>query len=182
MSQPIRDWARRHVRTVAVSFLVVGMLLSAVFLPRSAQNMAVGGLVVAMGAFYAWATTTLPRRPPTEPSPPLTIGDTLKRRRTLLVRIMVPVMIAWTVAVLWYPSTLTKMQKQLVAVGGSVVLFWILWFPLRQNFRCPRCGTDFKMERRAKLGRISFDQRGPEEIWDKCPNCGVSFNEPWTNP
>jgi rubredoxin len=53
---------------------------------------------------------------------------------------------------------------------------------IRNRLCCPRCGTDFRQERFAKLGRWSMDPRGAEELWESCPQCGVSFDEPYVVP
>jgi len=46
-------------------------------------------------------------------------------------------------------------------------------------FRCPRCCTDFEEERIKLLGRGSRDRRMYWVLWDACPRCGISFNDPW---
>jgi uncharacterized C2H2 Zn-finger protein len=136
-------------------------------------------LFVAFAAFFTWARTSLPRIAPKGPVRVVTIAEHFKRTRTLSVRIIVPIVALWVVLTDSYPLQLPKGERNALAIGGGAVLGVVGSVFMVRRLRCPRCGTNFKQDRLAKLGRWSFDTRGTEEIWDACPHCGVSFDEPW---
>jgi hypothetical protein len=133
---------------------------------------------VIVGAFFAWVQTPFtPVKSAGGGISVLTIGERLKRTNAYFVRIFVAVVMVWIAAVTVFVTGLP--QQTAVAMGGSVP-FLILWRRVvRRQLRCPRCSTDFRKERIAELGRWSTDPRGPAELWDACPRCGVSFNDPW---
>ena len=64
-----------------------------------------------------------------------------------------------------------------MTIAGLIVLEIVELF-VKKRIRCPRCGTDFRKERLAKVGRWSLDLRMAADLWDACPHCGVSFNDP----
>jgi hypothetical protein len=111
--------------------------------------------------------------------PSVTIGEHLKRTSAYFQRIMAPLCAAWGAGVVLFVTGMSRIQQQALAIGGGVALFLIGSLFVRNQLRCPRCGTDFRKERIAKLGRWSGDNRGTSELWDACPRCGVSFNDPW---
>jgi uncharacterized C2H2 Zn-finger protein len=88
-------------------------------------------------------------------------------------------MAAWVAVVTLFVTDISKIEQQTLAVGGCLTLFLIAWLFVRNKLRCPRCGSDFRKERIAKLGRFSLDTRGAADLWDACPHCGVSFNDLW---
>lgn len=67
------------------------------------------------------------------------------------------------------------------AFGAGFALAWLAVFALflRKRYVCPRCGADFIQLRREMLGRFNPDRRLYWDLWEKCPHCGVSFDEPW---
>jgi hypothetical protein len=75
-----------------------------------------------------------------------------------------------------YPH-LTKLQNAAIAFLGGIALALLLLVFFRGRFKCPRCSADFRKLRRAQLGRFSTDRRMYWDLWDACPNCGVSFDE-----
>jgi hypothetical protein len=111
-----------------------------------------------------------------------TIGEYLRRTRAYSWRFFILVAMVWIATVLLMGSGIPLMQRLRPGIGGvavlSAVMFLIVWLVIRSRLRCPRCGADFRQERFAKLGRWSFDTRGTGELWDACPRCGVSFNDP----
>jgi drug/metabolite transporter superfamily protein YnfA len=179
------DWVRHHATTISVAFLVLGTSIAAVLFTfitphseRRAMSAAVAVLCVALLAFYAWARTPLKRpESPVAGVPGLTIREHFKRTNALFVRIMVPITGAWVVAITLFGTGMTKAHQQAWSIGGGVVLALIGSLFIRKQLRCPRCGSDFRKERFAKLGRWSFDSRGSADLWDACPHCGVSFDE-----
>jgi hypothetical protein len=179
VSDSTRNFVGRYPRIVAGSCLFVGGVLAAVFVPRSLQRLVIGTMIVAFGLVYVWTITTLPPRPLAVPGKTLTIRDQLKRNRTLYMRTFVPVALAWVVAVTLFHAPLPKWQEQGLCVGGVLVVAVVGFLLVKNGLKCPRCGSTFGKERIAKLGRWTMDTRGPEELWDACPHCGVSFDEPW---
>lgn len=177
MDESKLDYIRRRHRAIGMACLVAGAILAAILLPRHEQTFALVVLMVLFAAFYAWATTSMPRQTSAVSGLSETIGDHFKRTRTLHLRITVPICFAWIGIALFYPSPLTELERFALAVGGG----WVFMFMVHRMSRahCPRCHTDLWKERVAKLGWWSKDQRGPEELWDACPHCGVRFDERW---
>lgn len=59
----------------------------------------------------------------------------------------------------------------------------VLLLLFRGRFICPRCHTDLaKWSRKSRRKWFVWDSRMFYDRWEACPNCGVGFNEPWTNP
>jgi hypothetical protein len=179
MHATAREYFKRYPRLIGGAVMALALAPIAAFLPQSLHHAAFGALIVLFGVYYAWAVTTVPKRS-TPPTAPLTIRDHFKRTRGLLIRVGVPLAIAWIVGVDLYPSTLTKNEREGWAMGGGAALIIAAVFLIKERFKCPRCRTNFKHERWAQLGRWSTDMRNPEDMWDACPSCGVSFNDPYS--
>ena len=45
-------------------------------------------------------------------------------------------------------------------------------------YRCPRCGASFRKLRIKQLG-FRADPRMHWELWNECPRCRLSFDDPW---
>jgi uncharacterized C2H2 Zn-finger protein len=185
MKQTTREFIRRHAEMVSVgvfvSVAVLAAFVAVLFHRVNKQGVQLGAAVlcVAFAAFFTWARTSLPRIEPKGPVRVATIKEHFRRTRTLSVRIIVPVVALWAVLADSYPLHLSKSERNTLVIGGGAVLGVVGSLLTVRRLRCPRCGTNFKKERFAKLGRWSFNTRGTEEIWDACPHCGVSFDEPW---
>jgi ribosomal protein S27AE len=164
---------------IGIGVLVVGEVLSAAFLPHFLQNLALGALVVVFSVFFVVDRSPMPPLNPGENGRGVTIRQQFARTRTLFIRVTVPAVAAWCVFVTFYLTQLSRLEGYAAAAGGAIVLMVPAMLFIRKRFRCPRCGTNFKQARTAEVGRISFDTRGAEQMWDKCPNCGVSFDEPY---
>jgi len=179
MTETTREYIQRYARPIGAGFTLAGFIAATLILPRSYARAVTAVLFVAFAVFFVWARTPLPPKSSAPPAPGPTIREHLKRTRALLQRIMIPIVVAWGVGVTFYATGLSKGQQQAMAVGGGFLLLLIGWSFVRNQLRCPRCGTDFSKERSAQVGRLSFDTRGPEDLWDSCPRCGLSFNDPW---
>lgn len=179
MGEATREWIRRHHHFIGVSLgLFVAVIGILIFPHHIAATVAVVSVLIAV--FVAWARSPLARvKPSVAGIPGLTIGGHFKRTNAYFVRIMVPVTAAWVVVITLFLTGLSNYQRQGLAIGGAVMLSVVGALLLRNRLRCPRCGSDFRKERIAKLGRWSFDTRGTADLWDACPHCGVSFNDPW---
>jgi hypothetical protein len=92
------------------------------------------------------------------------IREHFKRTNALFVRIMVPIAGAWVAAITLFGTSMTKAHQQVLSIGGGVVVVLVGSLFIRNRLRCPRCGTDFRNERLAKLGRWSFDSRGSADL------------------
>jgi hypothetical protein len=75
------------------------------------------------------------------------------------------------------------MQKQ-----HAVLLAWVLGgvgavaHPILFHcfiYRCPRCHADFMKPKSKWMEPSNRDKRFYWQIWDACPHCHVSFDEPW---
>ena len=180
-----QEWIRRHALAIGVGFMVVAEVLAGiitvVFFPRSVhQAVAVSLMIVLVvfGTFLAWARTPALTR--VQPDAPLTIREHFKRTNVLFQRIFTPIMMAWVAGFILFATGMSKVERNAWTYCGLVAMCVIAFPFLRSRLVCPRCGTNFKQERFAKLGRWSFDRRTAAEIWDCCPRCGVSFDEPYS--
>jgi hypothetical protein len=108
----------------------------------------------------------------------MTIGEHFKRTRTLKRRLELVAFVC-SVVLIFAEHRLTALERNVWGIVGAVAIVWATVMLFTRKLRCPRCGTDFKSPRSEKVGRWSRDRRGPEELWDACPACGVSFNEPY---
>jgi uncharacterized C2H2 Zn-finger protein len=158
-----------------VALVIAALVFTALALPKSYIGAATAAVFTAFALFFAWARTPLLRSKSATQTGAPTIREHIKRTRAYFQRILVPAVVLWCVGLTFYKAGLTKLQQQGLAGAGGLVLLWIVWLFVRNRFRCPRCGTDFRQERIAKLGRWSTDPRGAEDLWDSCPHCGVSF-------
>lgn len=177
-----REFVHRHAEVLGFVIFIVAMLIWAVVfvlfkVPKSYGDIGSAVLIVAFVAFFIWGRTPLLKR--TTPGTVLTIREHLRRTNAYSQRIIIPVAAAWIAGVVFYKSGLTKLQEQALSIAGAVVLVLVLYWMVRRRLCCPRCGSDFSKERIAKVGRWSFDTTGTEDLWDACPHCGVSFDEPY---
>jgi hypothetical protein len=86
----------------------------------------------------------------------------------------------------WRYPHLTRLQNAGIGLLLGVPISAILVLVLRGRFLCPRCGTDLgklrnrevRKKRRVR-GRFSADRRLLWDVWNACPHCGVSFDEPY---
>ena len=179
MKETTREFIERYRGLIGALYITVGVTIAALILPRAYWRAALGVLVLAFAVFLVWVLTPLPHRSSATQSPRPTIRQHLKRTRAYLQRIMIPVAAAWWLGVVLYETGMSKLQQQAVGVGGAFILLLLGGLYVRNQLRCPGCGTDFSRERSAQLGRLSFDTRGPEDLWDSCPRCGLSFDAPW---
>jgi hypothetical protein len=180
-----QEWIRHHALVIGLAFVVVAELLTiivaAVFFPHAghlAVTISVMIVLVVFGAFLAWARTPALTRAQTDA--PLTIREHFKRTSVLFRRIFVPIVMAWLGGFTLFATGMSNIERYAWIYGG-VVAMCVIAFPfLRSRLICPRCGTNFQQERLPKLGRWSFGHRTAGEIWDRCPRCGVSFDEPYS--
>jgi hypothetical protein len=186
MKEETREWIRSHAELIGVAFMVlvgvVAAFIAAFLFPNVGKAVVTAGVAVsllAFAGFYGWARFPMaPRTSSITGIPTLTIGEQLKRTHALFQRIMLLIGVAWCVGITLLAPNLTAAQRNGFAIVGGLVLAFVGWLLVRNRLLCPRCGTDFKKDRIAKLGRWSLDTRGTTELWDACPHCGVSFNEP----
>ena len=186
MKEETRDRIRSHAELIGVAFMLVAELVAAFIasflFPNVAKTVVAAGVAVstlAFAGFYGWTRFPIAPGKSSIGIPIPTIGEQLKRTHALFQRIMLLVEVAWCVGVTLLVPNLTAAKRNGIAIVGGSMLFLVGWLLVRNWLLCPRCGTDFKKDRVAELGRWSLDTRGTTELWDACPNCGVSFNEPY---
>jgi hypothetical protein len=74
----------------------------------------------------------------------------------------------------WFPGT--RQQAALCGLIAAIVLFVVISLYFRRQFSCPSCKTDLlKLEKQ----QTAADGRRFWDSWDKCPQCGISFNDIW---
>lgn len=183
MKETTRAWIRKYAEIIGIGLMLLGGILTAfvaaLLFPSAGKTVmasCVGVLVLVFAVFYAWARFPMPPNLFSKVST-LTISGQLRRTQAFFQRVMLVVLVAWCVAVTLLVPKLTATQRNGAAIVGSLVLSFVGSLFVRNRLRCPRCGTNFKKERIAKLGRWSMDFRGSTELWEACPHCGVSFNE-----
>jgi len=107
----------------------------------------------------------------------MTIREALKHRRKVFQRVFVTTaMVLLGAWVLTHPRE-TNGQFLIRSLPVVVVVIIALTPITNRLFSCPRCGSNFRKYRIQKLGRFSLDTTGAEDLWDACPQCGVSFEE-----
>jgi hypothetical protein len=174
-----REWVRRHHIPIGIGLALVFMFFGVVLFPHSPSEVA-AVIAVLIGVFITWVRFPLARlKLSAAGTPSISIRDRLRRTNALFQRVMVPVLIAWVVGVTLFATDIPKSQRQPLLYGGALLIALIGGLYIRGKLRCPQCGTDFRKERIAKLGRWSFDTRMTTDLWDACPRCGVSFDEPY---
>ena len=187
MKEETRERIRSHAELIGVAFIVIVGLIAAFiatfFFPSVAKTVVTAVVAVSMLAFagfYGWARFPMvPWKFAIAAIQIPIIGEQLKRTHAFFQRIMLIVLVAWCVGVTLLVPNLAAAKRNGIAIGGGLMLFLVGWLLVCNWLLCPRCGTDFKKDRIAKLGRWSLDTRGTTELWDACPHCGVSFNEPY---
>jgi len=176
-SEKIYAFVRLHPVLVGMVFLILGSILTYIFVPPRFQNATIAVILLALLLVLFWAKTSPLEIQRQSPGQPITIGNYLKKSRLLFIRVMGITCIVWCVAVT-FDDQLSRNQQKIAAICGAGILTWMEWLLFRDRLRCPQCGTNFRKERSEKLGRWTMDQRGAEEIWDSCPTCHVSFDSP----
>jgi hypothetical protein len=186
MRETTRKWIRRCKGPAGVALIFLGQVLAAVlialYVSPGSQDFAfkavAGVTAVLIAVVVAWVRTPLtPLESAAAGIAARTIREHIKRANAYFVRIMVPIVTVWGAALVLFGAG--TMQRQALAIGGGVAVMLIGVLLFRNQLRCPRCGTDLRKERIAKLGRRSRDTRATADLWDACPRCGVSFNEAW---
>lgn len=94
---------------------------------------------------------------------------------SLVLAVVAAVLIGF---LLYFNPHAPRYQYLLWGLGMGAVVF-VIAFPITNTiFRCPSCGTTHSAMRRAESGRFN-DLRPVWDRWDKCPNCGLSFDAEW---
>ena len=83
------------------------------------------------------------------------------------------------VALEWRYPNVSKQQFLAIGLVMGVVFGVVLTLLGHFLYRCPRCHADFRKLRIKQMGRWNRDGRFYWQIWDACPQCLVSFDEPW---
>jgi len=157
---------------------------SAAFLnPNAGKAVVTAGVAVSVLAFtglYGWARFPLAlRKSSIAEIPILTIGERLKRRTCSFRESCCS--LAWHGA--WASRSWTEPDSR---PGGTALRSSVAWCcSLSDGCSCATgystraAALTSKKGRIAKLGRWSVDICETTELWDACPHCGVSFNEPY---
>ena len=83
------------------------------------------------------------------------------------------------VFVAWRYPDLTRIQRDVVVSVLLILIFMAFALIPGRVFKCPRCGTDLKRLQAKQVGETRRDTPKFWEAWDACPNCRVSFDEPY---
>jgi hypothetical protein len=119
----------------------------------------------------------------------MTIREQFQRVYRRIQRWAVGGVIVLACLVTWRYPDLTRLQNLGISVLLGVAILVILALLLRRRFLCPRCGTDLgklrrqevRQERRAR-GWFNVPMRLFWDVWDACPHCKVSLDDPYRNP
>lgn len=85
------------------------------------------------------------------------------------------------ILVLWCYPDLTRIHRDLVVFVLLILTFMVFALIPGRAFRCPRCGTDLKRLQARQVGQTRRDTPAFWEQWDACPNCRLSFDEPYSS-
>lgn len=85
------------------------------------------------------------------------------------------------VLIRWRYQHVTRLQADVFLAVLLVPIFVALGLTPIGRCKCPRCGSDLKQLQAEQVGRMKRDTRKPWELWDACPNCHVSFDEPYSS-
>jgi asparagine N-glycosylation enzyme membrane subunit Stt3 len=175
MRDRIWKYFERYPAAASMIILIVGVILAAVFVPRPYQRIGTDACIALFVAVYAWASTPLPK---VGPGVRPTIRQEFKRTRQLFIRFSVIAAVMLIICVEYFAEPLSGVERYVIDIGAFLLMLAVVWPFIRKRFHCPSCGTNFKQARLAKVGRWTMDTRGAEDLWDRCPSCGVSFDEP----
>lgn len=81
----------------------------------------------------------------------------------------------------WRYQDLTRIQADAFMGALLLPIFIALGLTPIGRVRCPRCGSDLKQLQSEQLGRMKRGTGKPWELWDSCPKCHVSFDEPYSS-
>jgi hypothetical protein len=113
-------------------------------------------------------------------SEPMTIREYYQRVQTWTKYVLAGVFITATFYIVFRYPKLPMWAYWVVGLGEAAVAMPILLVFMRRTYRCPGCEVNLMQLRVQKLGRRTGDRRMFWQIWDACPNCELSFDEPWT--
>jgi hypothetical protein len=179
MKDTTREWLIRREKPIAVTFVVLVGIVAAIALPKEYMKYVIACIIVAIGVFVSW-TRTQPAPTIANPQISPSIREHMLRVHVWYVRTTVVLCIGWIAAaqVVW-SSNAERGKFYLVGLAGALVITLLASLIARPYLRCPQCRTNFRKERIAKLGRFSRDPRSAAELWDSCPQCGISFDTPY---
>lgn len=83
------------------------------------------------------------------------------------------------IAFMWRYPNAPRWQGPVLGLAIGAVLGPAIIILGRVLYRCPRCHADFQKLRVKEFGRGYRDKRMYWQLWDACPQCHVSFDDPW---
>jgi len=180
MKNATREFLVRRDVPISVAFLVVAVFTS-LALPKNYEKYVLGGVIFVVGTFIAW--TRVPSAPPLKnPQIGPSIREHFERTRTRYLRgiFILFVLVSAATSVVW-PERADRWKLFLVGFPAAMAIGLFGGLMQLRASRCPQCGTNFRSERKEKLGAAwRTDPRGVEELWDSCPHCHVSFDAPYS--
>lgn len=184
---PSGSWVRRYGLLVALALLLpivtAAAFLIVLLVPPAGRHFATQAFsavfAVLLAVVFVCFQNPLPQVSKTAGVPAPTIRERFGRTWAYHLRIIVPLMFIWATPIMVFLRGMPRMQQYALAIAGMFAIQVVGYLLVRKRLCCPRCGSDFRKERHAQLGRWSMDRRMPWVLWDACPNCGVSFNGPW---
>jgi hypothetical protein len=104
-----------------------------------------------------------------------TIREHFQRAQKRLTMSMVTVLLVAAFAGVYL---LPRMARQHAWIGGALLGLGVacaLVLLSKGSSACPKCHADLARLRTQEVGRS--DKRRFWQLWDKCPKCGIDFND-----
>lgn len=118
-------------------------------------------------------------RPGASPNGP-TIREHFQRSHRLKRMVLAACAVILVVMVRWRYQDLTRVQADVFMAVLLVPIFIAVGSTAIGRVKCPRCGSDLKELQSEQPDRTKRGLRKPWELWDSCPKCHVSFDEPYS--
>jgi len=119
-------------------------------------------------------------RPRVSPNGP-TIREYFQRSHGFKRLLLTVCAVILAVIIKWRHQDLTRIQVDALMGVLLLPIFFALGLTPIGRVRCPRCGCDLKQLQSEQLGRMKRGTGKPWEVWESCPKCHVSFDEPYSS-
>lgn len=118
-----------------------------------------------------------PRISPNSP----TIREHFQRAHRLKRLVLTACALTLGVLIRWHYQRVTRLEADAFMAVLLIPIFIALGLTPVGRCKCPRCGSDLDQLQPEQLGRMKRGTRKPWELWDCCPNCHASFDEPYSS-
>lgn len=110
-----------------------------------------------------------------------TIREHFQRAHRIKRLVLTAFAVVLGVLIRWRYHDLTRIQADIFLLVLLVPILIALGLGPAGRCKCPRCASDLKRLQAEQVGRMRGGSQKPWELWDACPNCHVSFDEPYSS-